>query len=130
MLIGRGGQMDTMNSNNFQLDDNATIQSLRILINQCWKTLPIFEGKNKNNEIVYSREEAYENYQKHLCFLITKVSGASKVWQNNQYYVELAYILSGMQDFKENEHDRVKYIVHHCTKLINNMIDMVINNES
>ena len=122
--------MDTMNSNNFQLDDNATIQSLRILINQCWKTLPIFEGKNKNNEIVYSREEAYENYQKHLCFLITKVSGASKVWQNNQYYVELAYILSGMQDFKENEHDRVKYIVHHCTKLINNMIDMVINNES
>lgn len=122
--------METINSNNFQLDDNATIQSLRILINQCWKTLPIFEGKNKNNEIVYSREEAYENYQKHLCFLITKVSGASKVWQNNQYYVELAYILSGMQDFKENEHDRVKYIVHHCTKLINNMIDMVINNES
>ena len=122
--------MDTINSNNFQLDDNATIQSLRILINQCWKTLPIFEGKNKNNEIVYSREEAYENYQKHLCFLITKVSGASRIWQNNQYYVELAYILSGMQDFKENEHDRVKYIVHHCTKLINNMIDMVVNNES
>lgn len=130
MLIGRGGLMDTINSNNFQLDDNATIQSLRILINQCWKTLPIFEGKNKNNEIVYSREEAYENYQKHLCFLITKVSGASRIWQNNQYYVELAYILSGMQDFKENEHDRVKYIVHHCTKLINNMIDMVVNNES
>ena len=128
--IGRGGLMATTNYSDFQLDDNATIQSLKILINQCWKTLPIFEGKNKENEIVYSREEAYENYQKHLCFLITKVSGASKIWQDNQYYVELVYILTGMQDFKEDEHDRVKYIVHHCTKLINNMIDVILNNES
>lgn len=122
--------MATMNYSDFQLDDNATIQSLKILINQCWKTLPIFEGKNKENEIVYSREEAYENYQKHLCFLITKVSGASKIWQDNQYYVELVYMLVGMQDFKEDEHDRVKYIVHHCTKLVNNMIDVILNNES
>ena len=44
--------MAAMNYSNFQLDDNATIQSLKILINQCWKTLPIFEGKNKENEIV------------------------------------------------------------------------------
>ena len=119
-----------MNYNDFQLDDNATIQSLRILINQCWKTLPIYEGKNRENQIVYSREEAYENYQKHLCFLVAKVSGASKVWQDNQYYVELLYILVGMKDFNEDEHDRVKYLVHHCTKLINNMIDVIINNES
>lgn len=122
--------MATINYKDFQLDDDATVQSLRILINQCWKTLPIFEGKNKDNQVVYSREEAYENYQKHLCFLITKVSGASKIWQDNQYYVELVYILSGMQDFAEDEHDRVKYIVHHCTKLINNMIEMVLNDKS
>lgn len=122
--------MATTNYSDFQLDDNATIQSLRILINQCWKTLPIYEGKNKMNEVVYSREEAYENYRKHLCFLITKVTGASKIWQDNQYYVELAYILSGMQDFTADEHDRVKYLVHHCTKLINNMIDVIINNGS
>ena len=120
----------TINYKDFQLDDNATVQSLKILINQCWKTLPIFEGRNKENQIVYSREEAYENYKKHLFFLITKVSGASKMWQDNQYYVELVYILVGMQDFTEDEHDRVKYIVHHCTKLINNMIEMVLNNES
>ena len=122
--------MATINYKDFQLDDNATVQSLKILINQCWKTLPIFEGKNKENQIVYSREEAYENYQKHLCFSITKVSGASKIWQDNQYYVELVYILVGMQDFTEDEHDRVKYIVHHCTKLINNMIEMVLNDGS
>lgn len=122
--------MATINYKDFQLDDNATVQSLKILINQCWKTLPIFEGRNKENQIVYSREEAYENYQKHLCFLITKVSGASKIWQDNQYYVELVYILVGMQDFTEDEHDRVKYIVHHCTKLINNMIEMVLNDRS
>ena len=122
--------MAIMNYSNFQLDDNVTIQSLKILINQCWKTLPIFFFFFKENKVVHSREEAYENYQKHLCFLITKVSGASKLWQNNQYYVELVYILAGMQDFKEDEHDRVKYIVHHCTKLINNMIDVILNDES
>ena len=117
-------------SYNFQLNDEATIQSLKILINQCWKTLPIYEGKNRENEIVYSREEAYENYQKHLCFLITKVYGASEIWKNNQYYVELANMLSGMKGFKEDEHDKVKYIVHHCTKLINNMIEMITDNGS
>ena len=63
-------------------------------------------------------------------FLIAKLCGASKIWQNNQYYVELVYILSGMQDFKDDEHDRVKYLVHHCTKLINNMIEEIISNES
>lgn len=119
-----------MNYSDFKLDDEATIKSLKILINQCWKTLPIYEGRDKNNNIVYSREEAYESYQKHLCFLIAKLCGASKIWQNNQYYVELVYILSGMQDFKDDEHDRVKYLVHHCTKLINNMIEEIISNES
>ena len=58
--------MATINYKDFQLDDNATVQSLKILINQSWKTLPILEGKKKENQIVYSREEAYENYQKHL----------------------------------------------------------------
>lgn len=52
----------------FNLDDKATLESLTILINQCWKTLPIFEGKNKESKIVYSREDAYKNYQKHLTF--------------------------------------------------------------
>ena len=112
---------------NFELDDKATVESLNILINQCWKTLPIFEGKNKNNEIVYSREEAYANYQKHLSFLITKMTGASKIWTDNQYYVELVYLLVGMKDFKEDEHDRVKYIVNHCTNLIKNMKEVVLN---
>ena len=110
---------------NFQLDDKANVESLDILINQCWKTLPIFEGKSKNNELIYSREESYKNYQKHLTFLITKVSGANKVWVNNQYYVELLYLLNGMLDFTESEHDRVKYIVNHCTRLIKEMKELV-----
>ena len=106
---------------NFELDDTANVKSLEILVNQCWKTLPIFEGRDKNNRIIYSREEAYKNYQKHLTFLITKVSGASTIWKNNPWYVELFYLLNGMRDFQIEEHERVKYIVHHCTKLINNM---------
>lgn len=130
MLIGRGGLVETLSYNNFQLTEDAIIQSLKILINQCWKTLPIFEGRDKNNEIIYNREDAYKNFQKHLCFLLTKTSGASKIWQDNQYYIELVYMLAGMQDFKEDEHDRVKYVVHHCTKLINNMIEMVSKNGS
>lgn len=119
-----------MNYKDFKLDDEANVQSLKILINQCWKTLPIFEGKNRENQVVCTREEAYENYQKHLWSLITKVSGASKMWQGNQYYVELMYMLSGMQDFGIDEHDRVKYIVNHCVHLINSMIKEIINNES
>ena len=105
----------------FNLDDKATLESLTILINQCWKTLPIFEGKNKESKIVYSREDAYKNYQKHLTFLSTKLIGASKLWQNNQYYVELLYMIEGMKSFTPEEHDRVKYIVNHCTNLINDM---------
>ena len=117
--------MENMNYD-FELDDNVNVESLKILINQCWKLLPIYEGKSKDNRIVNSKEQAYENYQKHLTFLITKVSGASKIWKDNQFYVELLYILVGMKDFKMDEHDRVKYIVHHCTRLIENMKNEVL----
>lgn len=113
----------------FELNEKSTSDSLTILINQCWKLLPIFEGKNKENKIVNSRSEAYENYQKQLTFLITKVSGASKIWKDNQFYLELLYMLNGMRDFTEEEHDRVKYIVHHCTKLINDMKKAVLSDE-
>lgn len=106
---------------NFELGDIAINESLRILRNQCWKLLPIFEGKNIDNQIIYSADEAYDNYQKHLTFLITKVNGASKIWMDNQYYYELAMILNGMRDFTKDEHDRVKYMVHHCTHLIEKM---------
>ena len=112
----------------FNLDEKSTIESLTILINQCWKTLPIFEGKNKNGEIAYSRDEAYENYQKHLLFLSTKLLGASDLWKDNQYYVELVYMIEGMKKFNADEHDRVKYIVNHCTNLINSMKDEVTKN--
>lgn len=110
----------------FNLDEKATLDSLTILINQCWKTLPIFEGKNKDSEIAYSRDEAYRNYQKHLTFLSTKLIGASELWKDNQYYVELLYMIEGMKKFSPDEHDRVKYIVNHCTNLINNMKDEII----
>lgn len=106
------------------------IEALDILINQCWKALPIFEGKDLSNKVVYTPEEALENYRKHLSFLITKVSGATKVWSDNQYYVELLYLLNGMQDFTIDDHDRVKYIVNHCITLINNMKKVVVSDES
>ena len=112
----------------FILDDKTTLDSLAILINQCWKTLPIFEGKNKEGDIAYSRDEAYENYQKHLLFLSTKLLGASELWQDNQYYVELLYMIEGMKKFNPEERDRVKYIVNHCTNLINSMRDEVLKN--
>lgn len=106
---------------NFELDDIAINESLRILRNQCWKLLPIFEGKDIHNNTIYGKDEAYNNYQKHLTFLITKVSGASKIWMDNQYYYELAMILNGMRDFTIEEHDKVKYMVHHCTNLVEKM---------
>lgn len=123
---GRSGEMEILN-NKIEISAQSEEKSLQILINQCWKTLPIFEGKNKENQIVYSREEAYENYKKHLNFLITKISGASKIWCDNQYYLELLCMLVGMQEYTNEEHAKVKYMVHHCTKLINDMIDGVKN---
>ena len=125
---GRTGQMENIVCD-FELDDKVNVESLKILINQCWKLLPIYEGKSKNNEIVNSKELAYENYQKHLTFLITKVSGASKIWRENQYYIELLYILVGMRELGLDEHDKVKYIVHHCTRLIENMRDEVLEQD-
>lgn len=125
-MIGKVGQLVIMDYKDFQLDDKTTVDSLKILINQCWKTLPIYEGKNKENKIVYSRDEACENYRKHLDFLVTKMRGASKIWVDNQYYVELVYILTGMQDIGADEHHRVKYLVLHCTNLINSMIKEVM----
>lgn len=112
---------------NFELGEEATQESLKILRNQCWKLLPIFEGKNIDNEVIYTLDEAYDNYQKHLTFLITKVSGANKIWTDNQYYYELLMILNGMRDFQKDEHDRVKYMVHHCTHLIEKMKEDVLN---
>ena len=109
----------------FSLSNKTNIDSLNILINQCWKTLPIYEGKVKNSDVTYSREVAYINYQKHLDFLVTKITGASKIWEDNQYYVELLYLIEGMKTFTPDEHDRVKYIINHCTNLIGNMKDSV-----
>ena len=113
----------------FELDDKVNVESLKILINQCWKLLPNYEGKSKNNEIVNSKELAYENYQKHLTFLITKVSGASKIWRENQYYIELLYILIGMRELGLDESEKVKYIYQHCTRLIENMRDEVLEQD-
>lgn len=114
---------------NFNLNDKSTTESLNILINQCWKTLPIFEGKGKVGGVIYSRDKAYSNYQKHLTFLSTKLKGASAIWCDNQYYVELLYMIEGMKDFKEDEHDRVKYIVNHCIDLIEDMKNEVFKNK-
>lgn len=114
---------------NFSLNDKSTKRSLEILRNQCWKTLPIYEGKkNKSDEIVYSREEALSNYQKHLIFLVTKILGASKLWQDNQYYVELVYILEGMKNYNADNHEQVRLMTFHCINLIDKMIEAVLGN--
>lgn len=116
--------MDSL-SISFNIDRESEVKSLKILINQCWKTLPIYEGKGKDGSIVYSKEVAYDNFQKHLDFLIMKLSGASKVWFKNQHYIELLYMLLGMKTVTKDEHAKVKYIVNHCTNLINSMIEEV-----
>ena len=120
--------MENMNYN-LDLKDDAKVKSLNILVNQCWKILPIYEGRDRDKNITFSKQEAYENYQKHLSFLITKVSGASKIWKDNRYYVELLYLLNGMTDFGPGEHDRVKYLVHHIINLIKNMEKEVLDSE-
>ena len=37
-------------------------------------------------------------------------------------------MIEGMKKFNPEEHDRVKYIVNHCTNLINSMRDEVLKN--
>lgn len=104
------------------ISNDGQKESLKILINQCWKILPIYEGKNLNNIVVYDRNTAYANYQKYLIFLNTKIFGASKYWKDNQKYIELLYLVKGMSKFNDDEHNKVKYTVLHCNKLIENMI--------
>lgn len=110
---------------NFKLDNDSISNSLKILKDQCWKLLPIFEGKEKEENSFINKDLAYINYQKQLDFLITKVLGASKLWQDNQYYVELAYLLSGMKDYSKEDHDKLRYMVFHCIDLIEKMGEVV-----
>lgn len=87
------------------------------LKNRIWKLLPIYEGKNLDKKVVCTREEAYNNFYMYLSRITTELVGAKNINKDNGYYAELLYLLEGMKEFSEDEHDRVRDIVLHCCNL-------------
>lgn len=114
--IGKVGQMEIMDYN-IKITDQSNIRYITSLRNRVWKLLPIYEGRDKDKKIVMSADKAYDNFYKNLEKLILEVSGASEIWFENSYYIELLYLLTGMKTFVAEDHARIKSIVTHCTDL-------------
>ena len=114
--IGKVGRMEIMDYN-IKITDQSNVRYITSLRNRVWKLLPIYEGRDKDKKIVMSADKAYDNFYKNLEKLILEVSGASEIWFENSYYIELLYLLTGMKTFLAEDHARIKSIVTHCTDL-------------
>lgn len=102
---------------NIKITDQSNVRYITSLRNRIWKLLPIYEGRDKDKRIVLPADKAYSNFYKNLEKLILEVSGASEIWFENSYYIELLYLLTGMKTFLAEDHARIKSIVTHCTDL-------------
>lgn len=90
---------------------------MELVINLIFKILPIYEGLAKSKEIVYSPEQAYMHYQKHLEKVIVEVVGDYYIYDNNEEYLKLLAILEGLKEVCIDEHDKVKSMVFECIKI-------------
>jgi hypothetical protein len=109
-----------------QINSDKMLISLR---NRIWKLLPIYEGKNKEGIIILTNSKAYNNYKKNLDKLIIEVWGASEIWFANHNFVQLLCLLQGMKTITEDDHDRLKTTVTHCTDLCEKMREVEFNAE-
>lgn len=91
------------------------------LRNRCWKLLPIYEGKDINGEVIYSREESVILFRKNLNRLVTEVSGAANIYFENSRYQELLNLLAGMNMYGEDSHETVRDILLHCCNICEDM---------
>lgn len=93
------------------------------LINSIFKLIPLYNGeKYKSREIIYSPEEAFENYQIYLSNLIVEMYGNS-IFFTSDNSVKLLSINVGMiQQIHPNENQKVKRLVMESINLCKKII--------
>ncbi len=97
----------------------------RKLINKIYILLPTFEGRDHINKVViYSQNEAYDNYLKNLNKLKVEIRGCASNFDHIVEFIEIYNIVEGLSEIKISEHDLLKQYVFHlidiCEKLIEN----------
>jgi hypothetical protein len=91
------------------------------LVNECFKLLPVFEGRDlKTNKIIHSKEVAYLQYKKYLVSFLNEIYG-SYYMLDSIYLLRLLANLEGMLGIQLNEHDKLKSLVFKCIGIVNKL---------
>ena len=89
------------------------------LRDRVWKLLPVYEGKDKDGKIVCEKEEALKRFKKNLNRVLTEIKGAEVVFSgDNNRYIELVNILSGLNFYDSNKHDELKDVIFYCCDIL------------
>ncbi len=88
------------------------------LIGDFYKILPIFEGRDiKNKEVVYTKEEAYLQFQKYISNFIVEICGGYYLFNDSMYFLKLLNILEGMYVISQEDHCKLKSLVFNCISI-------------
>ena len=97
------------------------------LINSTYKLLPIYEGrKYKTSSVVFSKEDAFKNYQIYLSNLLIEIHGNSQLFLCSENSIKLRNIFKGMiMDIQIDEHKKVKRLTMECINICKKIIDEI-----
>lgn len=81
--------------------------------------MPVYEGRDKDGKIICEKEEALKRFKKNLNRVLTEIKGAETVFSgDNNRYIELVNILSGLNSYDSNKHDELKDIIFYCCDIL------------
>ena len=93
------------------------------LINSCFKIIPLYNGEEyKSRKIIYSYEEAFNNYQIYISNLIVEMYGNSIFFTSDNSVKLLSIIIGMIQQIQQNEHQKVKRLTMECINLCKKII--------
>ena len=97
------------------------------LIGDCYKILPLYEGLDiLTKKVIYSREEAYQQYKKYLVGFLNEIYG-SYYMLDSIYLLKLFANLEGMLTIGLDEHDKLKSLVFKCIGIVNKLKEGVVD---
>ena len=106
-----------------KISNELLIQYYKSLINNYFKILPLFEGRDlQTKQIIYTQEQAYEMFQKYIQNFIIEVCGSNELFIVNVNSIKLLSLLRGMQEIQIGEHKKTKSVVMSCIDLCNKVI--------